>query len=248
MDLTDYRSSPNEQKRVASLMSLVPMRTFSVLDVGARDGYLSRQLADRSVAVTALDLAMPQIDDARIRCVKGNATALPFEDGSFDLVFCAEVLEHIPSPALEQACLDMARVCARHIIVGVPYRQDIRWGRLTCRKCGKVSPPWGHVNSFDEQRLCRLFPGFALTEKQFVGVADVPTNALSARLMDWAGNPYGPYDQEEHCIHCDSPFEPPPPRSLAQRFLARAAVVIRRALQPLYTPHGNWVHVLLTRS
>ena len=66
-----------------------------------------------------------------------NAADLPFPDAAFDMVTCAEVIEHIPSPALERACREMARVARRYVLVGVPYRQDLRHGRTTCAACGK---------------------------------------------------------------------------------------------------------------
>ena len=245
MDLSHYHASPAEQQRLASLMGLLPANLAQALDVGARDGFISRQLAEHVPQVTALDLDLPQIDHARITSVQGNATALAFADASFDLVFCAEVLEHLPSPALESACRELARVARRFVLIGVPYRQDTRVGRLTCGQCGGISPPWGHVNRFDESRLQTLFPTLRIGQIDFVGTADVPTNGLSRLLMDWAGNPYGPYNQEERCQHCDAAFTPPPQRTPTQRVMTRVAVQLRTLQSTLHRAHGNWMHVLL---
>src|SRR5262245_21526446 len=106
-NLLEYRSSSLEQSRIANLMGLIPAGLKSALDVGARDGYLSKKLIERIPEVTALDLDVPVIDDPRIRCVQGDAAKLGFPDGSFDLVFCAEVLEHVPRPALEVVCREL---------------------------------------------------------------------------------------------------------------------------------------------
>jgi len=56
MDLSDYRASPSEQARIASLFSLMPNTIKTGLDIGARDGYISIRMAERSERVTALDL------------------------------------------------------------------------------------------------------------------------------------------------------------------------------------------------
>ncbi len=40
---------------------------------------------------------------------EGDATALPFVDASFDLVFCRTAVHHFPDPAVVVA--EMARVC-----------------------------------------------------------------------------------------------------------------------------------------
>ena len=190
MNLSDYRHSAPEKARVNDLLSLIPGEGRSALDIGARDGFISRLLAEHFPKVTALDLDKPVIDHPQVECVKGNITALQFGDSSFDMVLCAEVLEHIPPHLLQIACGELARVTKEYLIIGVPYQQDIRVGRTTCRSCGNVNPPWGHVNSFDEKQLKQLFSGCAVVKTSFVGQTDVSTNALSCALMDLAGNPY----------------------------------------------------------
>ena len=240
--------SPREQARVADLMSMLPSGRRSVLDIGARDGYVTRQIAQCGHEVTALDLTLPQIAAPGIRCVQGNAADLPFEDGTFDLVFCAEVLEHIQSPTLEAAGREMVRVSKGHLLVGVPYRQDIRQDRTACRACGRTNPPWGHVNSFDQDRLLRLFPETTMEKRSFVGTAQPGTNALSAWLMDRAGNPYGTYEQDEACVHCGAALAGPPDRTSMQRAMTRLAVWIRAAHVPFMPRHANWIHVLLRKT
>lgn len=243
-----YHESQKEQDRIADLLSLLPADATSVLDVGARFGYITRKLADRAASVTALDLEQPQVDDPRVRCIQGDATALQFGDGAFDLVFCAEVLEHIPSPSLEKACTEMARVSRRWVLIGVPYRQDIRLWRTTCQACGGVSPPWAHVSRFDEARLASLFPGMRPERQSLVGTAEPDTNALSAWLMNLAGNPYGTYIQDEGCVHCGAQLIAPSARNLTQRILAKAALSIRGVVNLGRAPHANWIHLLLCKN
>ena len=247
MDLTEYRNSASEKVRVSDLMSLLPEGGTSVLDIGARDGFISRLLTDHFSMVTALDLAQPSIEHQRIRCVKGDITALHFADASFDLVFCAEVLEHIPTHMLATACHELARVANEYVLIGVPYKQDIRVGRTTCGGCGKVSPPWGHVNTFDENRLSELFPEFTVAKQSYVGETDMRTNRLSCMLMDIAGNPYGTYAQEEPCIHCGVILTNPPERTLWQKVLTKAAVIGTSAHKAFLRPHPNWIHLLLRK-
>lgn len=247
MDLYDYRNSAREQQRVADLMALLPDGLRSALDIGARDGFLSRLLADRIGTVTALDLTLPQIDDSRIQCVKGDIAALDLADGNFDLVFCAEVLEHIPPPILAQACRELMRVSNRYLIIGVPYRQDTRLGRTTCQSCGRSNPPWGHVNSFDERRLHELFADCAPVRTSWVGATREATNPLSSTLMEFAGNPFGSYVQDEPCVHCGQPLGRPRPRSTLQRVATRLAVLAQAAQQPFIATQGNWIHILFQK-
>jgi len=247
MDLTDYHHSAREQARMKSLLSLVPHGISSALDIGARDGYVTRLLADRVPSVTALDLQIPLIDDKRICSVVGDATRLPFADCQFDLVFCAEVLEHIPEPGLSAACREIARVSARYVIIGVPLCQDIRHGRVTCAACGGIGPPWGHVNSFDELRLNELFRGLHAQRRELVDKSEPGTNAVSALLMDFAGNPYGTYSQEEPCIHCGQAIGTPPRMTVGQHLCARLALGLRAVSRAWQRTHANWIHLLLEK-
>jgi len=248
LTLADYRASANELKRTQDLLDLIPTMGSTALDIGARDGHFSILLAERFSDVIALDLTLPNIIHPKIRCIQGNAANLKFADNSFDIVLCAEVLEHIPPNILENVCSEMERVCRKHLVIGVPYRQDIRVGRTTCYTCMEKNPPWSHVNTFDEKRLNLLFPNCKTSQTSFVGINRDRTNALSAALMDMAGNPYGTYSQEEPCIHCGKPLKPPPDRDIKQKILTRLAFWSRQATSAFEQPTANWIHRLLIKT
>lgn len=247
MDLNEYRATSAEQQRTEDLLRLIPAQGSLTLDIGARDGHFSRLLANRFERVIALDLTMPEIADPRVHCVQGNAANLEFPDNSIDFVFCAEVLEHVPTDMLSTVCQEIERVSSDRILIGVPYRQDIRVGRTTCYSCMGKNPPWGHVNSFDEQRLFKLFPGCKPEAISYLGAEPEETNVLSTVLMDLAGNPYGTYNQEEPCIHCGKPLVSPPDRSLEKKVLTRLAFWARRATLRHRRRRATWIHVLFLK-
>lgn len=247
MDLQAYRSGEDELARAADLLRLVPKNRESVLDIGARDGHFSKLLTQLFKRVVALDIKKPGFQHPGVTTVAGDATRLEFPDRSFDCVFCAEVLEHVPD--LEQACREISRVARHDLVIGVPYKQDTRVARTTCHTCGKVGPPWGHVNTFDERRLAKLFREFEVRASSFVGTTRSATNPLSVYLLDLAGNPWGTYDQEEPCIHCGAALvSPPAQRSIPSRLCARIAVRLNALQQRFAMPHGNWIHMAFSRS
>jgi len=247
MSLAHARMQPVEQDRINSLMSLVPKGSSSILDVGSRDGFLARKLLDYTEKVTALDLVEPDIQHERITSLQGDVTSLKLDDDSFDVVFCAEVLEHIPSHLLEQACNELKRVSKKYIVIGVPYKQDIRHSRTTCGKCGEINPPWGHVNSFDENRIQSLFRNLNIVNVTFVGESNEITNSLSTFLMDLAGNPYGTYHQDEPCVGCDSVLENPIERTFIQKVFTKLAIKINVVQNFFAKSHANWIHVLIEK-
>jgi SAM-dependent methyltransferase len=248
MDLSEYRVSPSEQTRTRDLLNLTPKDGRRALDVGARDGHFSLLLAERFDEVIALDLTKPTIAHPRVVCVQGNAASLDFDDNSIDFVFCAEVLEHIPPTILTKVCQELERVCKRELLIGVPYKQDLRVGRTTCSSCGGKNPPWGHVNRFDEDRLRGLFQRCVVKSTTFVGQTSDATNALSAALMNLAGNPYGTYSQEEPCIHCGRSLTSPPDRTLNQKLLTKLGFIARRATSTFARPRAIWMHMLLVKE
>jgi len=219
-----------------------------VLDIGARDGHFSKLLTAYFSRVTALDLKRPSFEHPAVVAVAGDVTRLDFPDETFDCVFCAEVLEHVAR--VEEACREIRRVAKHEVVIGVPFKQDTRIGRTTCKCCQMINPPWGHVNSFDESRLCQLFAGLRPISTSFVGLNREATNSISCALMDWAGNPWGTYAQEEPCIHCGCALIPPAlgSRSFRQRVCSYVAHGINRLQSPFVRSHGNWIHIVFSKD
>ena len=86
----------------------------AILEVGCGTGVISQGLADSSPAhVVGLDidpqmLAFASQGGARADFVQGDAHALPFSDGSFDIVVCHYLLLWLADPV--QGVREMARV------------------------------------------------------------------------------------------------------------------------------------------
>lgn len=80
-----------------------------VLDVGCGGGLLAEGMARRGARVTGIDLAPEALAVARLHAVESGVsveyrhvaveTLAEAEPGSFDLVTCLEMLEHVPDPA-----------------------------------------------------------------------------------------------------------------------------------------------------
>lgn len=246
------RNSEGDKARVQDLLRLLPAAPESVLDVGTRDGYIANRIAASAGQVVALDLEPLRVKDPRpnLHAVQGTGAALPFRDGTFEGVLCSEVLEHVPAGILGQVCRELGRVARRFMLIGVPFRQDLRLGRPRCSACGKTTPPWGHVNSFDERSIVELFPGWRRAELSLVGSGGESTTALAAWLMDMAGNPYGSYGQEEPCAHCGARLVAPDIRSLGltRRVLAGLSLRLTGLHMRLAGTQPSWMHVLLVKG
>ena len=58
--LTNYRAQESEPARTKDLLTILPKGRRTVLEIGARQGFFSRLLAEHFHEVTALDLKKPQ--------------------------------------------------------------------------------------------------------------------------------------------------------------------------------------------
>src|ERR1700674_1332440 len=90
-----------------------------VLSVGCGPGVFLPELAAMrpNAEFVGVDLSAERIQDAEVRlrgvpnarAQVGDAQALPFESGSFDLVFCRFLMEYLPDK--QRALQEMVRVC-----------------------------------------------------------------------------------------------------------------------------------------
>src|SRR4051794_2150874 len=71
-----------------------------VLDLGSGPGYFSRALERAGAWVVAVESASGALPATGVRAACADAEHLPFGPASFDGVFCSNMLEHTPSPAL----------------------------------------------------------------------------------------------------------------------------------------------------
>jgi ubiquinone/menaquinone biosynthesis C-methylase UbiE len=130
------------------------------LEVGCGEGVIADRLHRRFGEVVALDLP-----DAGLRAdwrgyrgprfLHASAHRLPFEDGQFDLVVAAEVLEHLPDPV--QGLAEMARVGRRHLVLSVPREPIFRGCNLLAgRYVGTLGNTPGHLNHWSARGFVRL--------------------------------------------------------------------------------------------
>jgi ubiquinone/menaquinone biosynthesis C-methylase UbiE len=108
-----HGTTPEEQERLATLNKLSNPHFISfmeihpsdrVLEIGSGLGILARDVAISTGAdVTGIEISEDQLSIARsltsgATMIHGDAHHLPFEDASFDVVYCRYILEHVADP------------------------------------------------------------------------------------------------------------------------------------------------------
>ena len=79
-----------------------------VLDVGGYPGTLRHFLSEDNFELSVLDV-VPD-DDSIPGYMQGSGMELPFGDGSFDVIFSLDTLEHIPGRERDRFLAELKRV------------------------------------------------------------------------------------------------------------------------------------------
>jgi len=118
----------------------------SVLEIAPGPGYFCIELAKLGhYQITGLDISRSFVDIARRKAAAagvqadfrlGNASAMPFEDGSFDLTFCQAAFKNFAEPV--KAMAEMYRVLRPHgTAIIVDLRRDATQAEID-REIGKM--------------------------------------------------------------------------------------------------------------
>jgi 2-polyprenyl-6-hydroxyphenyl methylase/3-demethylubiquinone-9 3-methyltransferase len=107
--------------RLDWIAGLTELKEHKVLDVGCGGGILSESMARRGAQVLGIDLSTKALRVAQLHALESQVQGLAYREtsaealaqempGTFDVVTCMEMLEHVPEPqAVVKACAELVK-------------------------------------------------------------------------------------------------------------------------------------------
>jgi SAM-dependent methyltransferase len=167
----------------------------SILDVGGTPEFWSGAGLNGNVTVINLEPSPERLPE-EMTYVQGSATTLPFEDGSFDVLFSNSMIEHLGARANQERFAHEALRVGRSLWIQTPnrwfpiephlltpfihylptsaQRRLIRnfttWGWITRPDRREIEELLDELLLLDADDLRSLFPGCTLTRERVLGL------------------------------------------------------------------------------
>ena len=169
-----------DKSRTDCVLKLLNKVGGELLEVGCGSGYYLEQLSRNSnfTSLHGLDYSRAKLDYIRnkipsITITTGDAAELPFDDNSFDVVLCSEVIEHLKNPI--PALREINRVCRKYAIISTPTNSTI-YRRFLIRIGKNIKYGVTHIKEFRQDEFLDALhkAGFEINEICSTPVLEFP--------------------------------------------------------------------------
>jgi SAM-dependent methyltransferase len=228
------------QERILATRSLIPSDVRTILDLGCGDGAVTNELVEKGLDIFGADFSIVALGFVKGKPLAASVDSIPFPDQYFDMVLCAETIEHLPDGVYERTLSEIERVAKRYIIISTPNNEYLPTSSIKCENCQKVFHRNMHVQVFSRDIHNSLFQVFE--RKRTIGVQvwkQIPTLTNFQHILG-----IYPPGRGAICPNCDHSNISSP--SLWQQFVLNIGYVITRLLPNV--KKDQWIVSLYQRK
>ncbi len=180
----NYGINSSRQRKILSLLGSV--ENSKILDVGCAAGYLGEKIKRPNNEVIGVDISRSAVNEAKKKIDQAFTAdllkdPLPFEDGYFDQVILAEVIEHLFYP--EKALKKIGRVMKKEgrLVITTPNflvisnRLKMLGGHFCYTEEGFLER--GHIHFFTYSELVKILEenGFGIEKEDHLAYWRAPS-------------------------------------------------------------------------
>lgn len=144
------------------ILALENLTIDKVLDVGCGEGFVLSELRNRNIGsqLVGIDSSEQALDMGKklfpqLSLKKGDIYNMPYENNSFDLVICTEVMEHLEEP--DKALDEVVRISKKYCLLSVPNEPTFMISNFLR---GKNITRWGNDRDHVQHWNSRAFENF----------------------------------------------------------------------------------------
>ena len=162
----EWENVTNPQKQrlsLAALKSLGPPGSVRLLDYGCGDGVMTEFFSSQGFIAEGADISELVIDHNRQRFphlkfeLVAPGSPAPYPDGSFDAIFCSEVVEHLYDTHAVFGEFSRLLRPGGLLLLTTPYHgliKNVLIGLFFFDK--HFNPTWQHIRFFNKKSLARI--------------------------------------------------------------------------------------------
>lgn len=156
-----------KRKKFLSMLSTLDFKGKNVMELGSGPGgnikeilkFNPATITGADISQNMIDLASSHLKDPSVSFKKINGEVLPFEDGHFDIVFCATVLQHNTDDDMMRKILkELARVSGDKVYLFERIESNLKGDDLC------MGRPVNYYRDLVEE------VGFELVETKFINI------------------------------------------------------------------------------
>ena len=161
-------------------------KNATILDFGSGSGDFLKILIKEGFNCSSYDISQERsalLEQSLINKVNYLGPISDDDTKSFDVVFCNEVIEHIPETKLDSFTDKLAKLVAPNgiLILTTPNNENLDDSLCLCANCMQTFHRWQHLNTFTIQQISERFENRSFkTEDYFLTDFSSNAQALTA--------------------------------------------------------------------